>query len=134
MRWVIRSLVFWVLCLPLFYFYGLPFLMEKLNIKARAESYTQCQTHLQKEGIAGMLTPQEADRYCHCVSDGITFEPADLVYLAQKKPPTRLVGTMKPRVDACNTTLKATIKAAATAAPATRTEKLPDGTEIIHFN
>ncbi len=133
MRWVVRSLLLWAICLPLFYLYGLPYLMATLQTKARAESYTQCQVHFQKEGIAGMLTPAEAEQYCHCVSDAIALEPSDLTDLVQKKQPERLARTMKPRVDACNTTLKEAITAAATAVPK-RVETLPDGTEIVHFN
>jgi hypothetical protein len=138
MRWLIRSLIFWAICAPLFYLFGLPYLMGKLEAKAQADSYMQCQQHLQKEGMVGsptaILKAPQADSYCHCVADAMKLEKSDLVDLIQKKQPERLQNAMKPLVDACNQTLQQGITETVKAAPPTRTEVLPDGTHVIHFN
>lgn len=138
MRWVWRSLLFWAVSLPLFFIFGLPVVLDKVNDKARVQSFTQCQEHLQSQGMAGtptaLLKPAEADQYCHCVSDPITLMKEDLPNLLQKKPPERLNAAMKPVVEACNAALTQSINDAARALPQPRTVVEPDGTEIIHFN
>ncbi len=138
MRWLIRSLIFWAVCTPLFYLFGLPMLMEKLETSSRAENYTVCQQHLADEHLANvpsaLLSPQQAEEYCHCVSDGITLTKSDLFDLALKRQPARLTEAMKPVVEACNETLQQALDRALNAGTAPRSTWEPDGTETIHFN
>ena len=138
MRWLLRSFLFSCISLPLFYLLALPWLMGKLNVKTRAESYAQCQHQLHETGMAGsptaLLKAPQADAYCHCVSDSITLTRADLVPLAQHQPPTRLTAAMKPTVDACNDALKAGINQTITTAPAPSVTRDANGVEIVHFN
>ena len=137
MRWLVRSLIFWAICAPLFYMFGLPKLMVKLETKARTENYAACQTHLKDEHLAGVPTAiindKEADKYCHCVSDSIALTNADLFDLARKRQPARLEAVMKPIVEACNKTLqdKLTRNVISTEQPYSTFEK--DGTETVRF-
>ncbi len=137
MRWLMRSLIFWAVSAPLFYLFGLPFLIGKLETKSRAASFTACQAHLKDENIAyapaSIISPAQADAYCHCVSDPIAFTNADLFDLAQKKQPERLTAAMKPALEACNATLQQSMNNAINSAPATRSTWEPDGTETVHF-
>ena len=138
MRWLKRSLLFWALTLPLFYLFLLPWLLTKLEAKARNDSFASCQTHLTEEHLAhvptAVLTDADAATYCHCVSDIITITRADLVELAQKKQPARLTSAMKPVVDACNATLQAGMNARINTGAQPRSTFGPDGTETVHFN
>jgi hypothetical protein len=110
MRWIIRSLIFWALCAPLAYVFGLPILLDKLTAKTRADALAQCQQHLQKEGMAGaagsMLSTAMADEYCACVSGGLSVTRADLMELVQKKPPTALTAAANANSTKCNAALE----------------------------
>lgn len=138
MRWLIRSLIFWAVCAPLFYLFGLPMMMHKLETKSRAENYTACQQHLKDEHIANvpsaMVSPLQADQYCHCISDPITLTQADLFDLVQKKSPQRLADAMKPIVEGCNTALQGQLNRAVNAGPGPSSTYEPNGTETVHFN
>lgn len=138
MRWLLRALIFWVVCAPLFYFFGLPLLMNSLQTKSRTENYTACIRHLQEEHLANvpssLLSPQQADEYCHCISDTITLTQEDLFDIVQKKQPQRLEAAMKPIVDSCNETLQSTLNRAINSGTAPRSTYDPNGTETVHFN
>ncbi|MFM9890859.1 MAG: hypothetical protein ACKVOE_09535 [Rickettsiales bacterium] len=138
MRTVLRLLLFWAITAPLFYVYGLPWLLSKLDAKAQAQSYSSCMQHLADEHLIGgpgwVIKQADGETYCHCVSGGLHFTRADLPELLQKKTPERIATAMKPMVEACNSTLKASMNSTIQTAPEPHIERKPDGTEIIHFN
>jgi hypothetical protein len=138
MRILIRSLIFWAICLPIFYLVGLPILMDKLDARIRGQNYDACFTHLKNEGLFGsgsaVLKKDQAEHYCHCVSDSLTLDRRDLFDLLKKRPPAHLTAAMKPVVEACNTELTQAMNAVITAAPAPRVTRAPDGTEVMHFD
>lgn len=138
MRWVLRSLLFWVISLPVFYLFGLPYLLTKLSDRARLESFVQCQTHLKEERIAyvptALMKVDRADQYCHCVSDPITLTRADLFELARKKQAERLNNAMKPVIEACNSALQDDMSKAISAGAPTHSTFDENGVETVHFN
>ena len=137
MRTLLRLALFWAVTAPLLYVYGLPWLLGKLDAKAQAQSYAACLEHLKTEHLIGgpgwVIKQADAEKYCHCVSDGLHFARADLPELMQKKTPARVETLMKPVVEACNATLQASMNATVQTAPGPSIERKADGTEVIHF-
>lgn len=105
-RYLLRTLLFWAISLPLFYLFGLPLLMDKLSAKARSESYAQCSEQLKQPNMAGAVPSDKADSYCHCVSDGLTFTQADLRDAISKKPPAAITALQTSLVEKCNRELQ----------------------------
>lgn len=101
MRYLIRTLFFWAISLPLFYVVGLPFMMDKLSAKARGESYTQCAEQLRQPNLAG-IPGDKAEGYCHCVSDGLIFTKSDLFDVLQKKQPAAITALQATLVEKCS--------------------------------
>lgn len=138
MRWLIRLLILWAVSLPLFYLFGLPYLLTKLNDKARLESFAQCQEHLKAERMAyvptAIMKPDRADAYCRCISEPIAFTRADLIILAQKKQPERLNNALKPVIEACNAALQDDMTKAISAGAPTHSTFDENGVETVHFN
>jgi hypothetical protein len=114
MRWLIRMLIFWAITAPLFYFFGLPALLDMLSKKARSEGYTQCIAHLQKEGMMGSanapVTAAQGETYCHCVSDRLTFTQNDVMDMVQKKPPAALTAMANALSQSCNRDLQQSMR------------------------
>lgn len=109
MRWLLRLILFWAICAPLFYVFGLPLLLEKVSAKARADGFTQCIEHFNKPDMALMAShlPQpERDAYCHCATDEIALTKADLPDLVQRRQPARLTAAMQQHTEQCNTELQ----------------------------
>ena len=110
MRWLIRMLLFWAITAPLFYLFGLPFLIDMLSKKAQAQGYEQCATQLKTDGTAGglnsPLTQAQGEKYCHCVSDRLIFTKNDVLDAVQKKPPAALNALAQSLADGCNAQLK----------------------------
>lgn len=134
MRFLKRFLLFWLIMAPLFYLFGLPFLMGKLESKMKTDQYVQCQEHLKKEGLASILKTEQANSYCTCISDSVKLEKSDIYDMVRHVQPHQLFAKMRPIVDGCNETLKKAVNNTARSLPAPRTETQPDGTQIIHFN
>jgi hypothetical protein len=111
MRKLIKMLVFWAISLPLFYLFGLPFALEKLSTKVQRDSFAQCQKQLATEGMVGALNsplrPDQAEHYCHCVSDKLTFTQADLMDAVKKQPPKALTAQAELLASECQVTLRA---------------------------
>jgi hypothetical protein len=110
MRWLRRSLLFWAISMPLFYLFGLPALLDMLTTKARNEGYTQCSTQMKSEGLVGSanspVTPDQGEKYCRCLSDGLIFSKNDLFDMVQKKPPAALTALAQSLADSCNRDLQ----------------------------
>lgn len=138
MRFLVSSLIFWAICSPLFYFFGLPVLIGKLEAKARGEAYAACQKTLEEEHLANApaspLSPAQAETYCHCVSDPIAFTKGDLIALARTHQSERLTAALKPVVDACNQSLQQAINESINTGAKPHSTWEPDGTETVHFN
>ena len=136
MRWLKRSLIFWAISLPLFYLFGLPYLLDMLSKKAGEDSFAQCIAQMRTEGLLGgansPFTPPMIDAYCHCVSSGLTFTKADLFDMVNKRPPAALTALANAKAQTCNATLEnAPANAAAPAAPTPPAPAAqPDGTMI----
>lgn len=110
MRWLLRLLLFWAVCAPLFYMFGLPYLLDMLSKKAQGEAYAQCQQQLAKEGLIGSknspLNEQQGVGYCHCASDRLILTKNDVFDLVQKKPPAALTALSESISKQCNTDLQ----------------------------
>jgi hypothetical protein len=115
MRWLRRSLIFWAISMPLFYVFGLPYMLNMLSAKARNEGYTQCSNHMKNEGLVGNanspIKPEQGEKYCRCLSDGLIFTKNDLLDMVQKKPPVALTALAQSLSDTCNHELQKTINA-----------------------
>jgi hypothetical protein len=101
-----RFLLLWLILLPVFYFWGLPVLMEKLTLKARAEGFASCMSQLKTQGLTegpnAVMTSQKGESYCHCATDGLTFTHDDLMDAVQRKPAAKLNERMAYAVNECN--------------------------------
>jgi hypothetical protein len=110
MRWLIRMLLFWAITAPLFYLFGLPYLIDSLSNKAQTQGYAQCLAQLKNDGTAGglnsPLTDFQGEKYCHCVSDRLIFTKNDVLDAVQKKPPAALNALAQSFADGCNAELK----------------------------
>jgi hypothetical protein len=110
MRWLLRLLLFWAITAPLFYVFGLPYLLDMLSKKAQADAYTQCQQQLTKEGLVGSknspLNEQQGVGYCHCVSNRLILTKNDVFDLVQKKSPAALTALSESIAKQCNTDLQ----------------------------
>lgn len=110
MRWLLRLLLFWAISGPLFYMFGLPYLLDMLSKKAQTDAYTQCQQQLAKEGLVGSknspLNEQQGIGYCHCASDRLILTKNDVLDLVQKKPPVALTALSESIAKQCNTDLQ----------------------------
>ncbi len=137
MRWLLRFFIFWLIMLPLFYLFGLPWLMGLLSEKARTEAYADCFRQLREQQLidspTAIVRQPQAETYCRCVSAPITLTRDDLPDLIKKRPPERLTTLMKPVIEGCNADLERSIHAAASGARPPETVRQPDGTEVIHF-
>ena len=113
MRWLLRMLLFWAITGPLFYLFGLPYLLDILSKKTQQQAYDQCKAQLVKEGLTGVPTalvkPAQAENYCHCVSDPLILTKADVFDLVKKKPPTALNALAQSKAETCNKQLQAEI-------------------------
>lgn len=109
-RWFLRTLLCWIIFLPVFYFLLLPLLMDKLQTKMRNDAYNQCQAQLTQDKLVGQpnspFSLTEAETYCRCAGDAITLTHDDLIALAKRERPERLENAMKPLVEACTATLQ----------------------------
>ena len=136
MRWLWRTLLFWAVVAPLFYFFGLPYLMSELQSKAQLASYADCERQLKEQGLLGgklaILEAPDAEDYCHCVSQTVLLDKSDLPALLRHETPERLHDAMQPKIALCNQQLKAHLAAAAQLRQPV-IETLPDGTKIEHF-
>jgi len=103
-------LIFWAICLPLFYLFGLPYLIDMLSKKAQTQSYEQCLAQLKNDGTAGglnsPLTAFQGEKYCHCVSDRLIFTKNDVLDMVQKKQPAALNALAQTLADGCNVEMK----------------------------
>jgi hypothetical protein len=110
MRWLLRLLLFWAITAPLFYVFGLPYLLDMLSKKTQAEAYAQCQQQLLKEGLIGSknspINEQQGVGYCHCASDHLILTQNDVFDLVQKKPPAALTALSESISRKCNTDLQ----------------------------
>ncbi len=110
MRFLLRLLLFWAISLPLFYGFGMPYLLEKVTTKARADGYSQCLGGLRKtlmmDAPSAPLTRAQGDAYCHCLSDSLTFTRDDLMDKLQKKPMAHLEGQAQSLSTQCAESLK----------------------------
>ena len=110
MRWLIRFMLFWAILVPLFYFFGLPMLLEFMNKKVKTDGYTQCITLMNNEKRMGSpnspLTQTQGETYCKCVSSSLIFTRSDLFEIAQKKPPTALTALANSLNEKCNRELQ----------------------------
>lgn len=137
MRWLLRFFIFWLIMLPLFYLFGLPWLMGLLSEKARTEAYGDCFRQLREQQLidapTAIVRQPQAETYCHCVSAPITLTRDDLPDLIKKRPPERLNALMKPVIEGCNADLQRSMTAIISGARPPETVRQPDGTEVIHF-
>lgn len=113
MRLIIRLVLFWAICAPLFYIFGLPMLIDHLNQKTRADAYKQCIDHLTKEGMIGSvnspMTAEKGTTYCHCVSDDLTLTKDDILDIAQKKEPAAITAQSKAITERCNNDMQQSV-------------------------
>lgn len=110
MRWLIRMLLFWAICAPLFYVYGLPYMLDMLSKKAQGEALSQCVEQMRSQNMFGQpdspMTGEMADKYCHCVADDLILTKNDVFELVQKKPATALTALSQALTTKCNEQLK----------------------------
>jgi hypothetical protein len=110
MRWLLRLLLFWAISGPLFYLFGVPFLLDMLSKKAQTQGYSQCIALMTDEKRIGSpnspLTQAQGERYCHCASDGLLFAKSDLFDMLQKKQPAALNALGQTLSDTCNRQLQ----------------------------
>lgn len=129
MRWLVRLLIFWAITAPLFYLFGLPYLLDLLSKKAQTQAYDQCTAQLAKDGMTGKpdspVTKERGEKYCHCVSDGLILTKNDVFDLMQRKPPAGLTARGQAQADTCTRTLQEELNSAAPAVTP------PDG--LIHL-
>ena len=140
MRWVLRFLVLWSISGTLFYLFLLPWMMDRLNHKTQLQGYVQCITHLTDESLMGDLnspiTPEQGEKYCHCLSDGLILTKNDVFDITLHKPAAAFDALQKSLGETCEKDLhKAMYGDDSPSEPATlekeqfKTE--PDG--LIHF-
>lgn len=125
MRWLVRLLLFWAIAIPLAYLFGIPALTDYMTKKIRTQGYEQCIATLTKEGTLGkpdsLLSQQQGEHYCHCVSDNLIFTKADLFDMVPKntseigkpKQPGPLTALAKTIADRCTADLQKTLMAPA---------------------
>jgi hypothetical protein len=110
MRWLLRLLLFWAISAPLFYLFGMPYMLDLLSKKAQAQTYAQCQQQLRDQGLVGSknasLHEQQGVGYCHCMSDGLVMTKADLMDALHRRPPAALTAMAQARTDTCNVDLR----------------------------
>lgn len=110
MRFLLRLILFWAICAPIFYLFGLPPLLDKLSEKTVAQTREQCFAHLNAEKLVGApnspMTAQQAESYCNCVSNGLKITQADLLDMAQRKQPTLLGIQAQQQANTCNIKLQ----------------------------
>ena len=115
MRWLVRMLLFWAISAPLFYIFGLPYMLELLSKKAQDEALTQCVAQMRSQNMFGQtdspMTGDMADKYCHCVADGLILTKNDVFELVQKKPATELTALSQSLTTKCNEQLQQTMAA-----------------------
>ncbi len=130
MRWLLRYVLFWLIVGPLLYLFGLPILLDYLSKKSQVEAYDQCQTYLGKEGVnaasASPISPDRAEKYCHCVSDGLILTKNDVFDLVHHRPAAALNTLAQDKADTCNTALMHELSAPAPQAA-------PDASGLIHL-
>ena len=118
MRWLLRFIIFWAISAPISYFYGIPALLDYMTNKVRTDGYAQCMTHMSSEKLVGgenaPFTAQQGEKYCHCISDSLTFTKADLFEMIPKnkeefgkpKQPTALTAQAEALSQKCNAELQ----------------------------
>ena len=106
MRKLVKFLIVWAIFGSLFYVFGVPFALEKISAKTQAQSYEQCINHMKSEGLMGSanspITADQAIAHCRCVSAGLTLTKADLLDVAQRKPPALLTIQAQHQSNECN--------------------------------
>lgn len=110
MRWLFRFMMFWAISAPLFYLFGLPFLLDMLTKKTKNEAYTQCITLMTNEKQMGSpnspLTQAQGEGYCVCTSNNLIFTKADLFDVVQKRQPATLSALAQSQAERCNRELQ----------------------------
>ncbi len=142
MRWLKRSLLFWAISAPLFYLFGLPYALGMLSEKAQSQAYDQCVNGLRADHSIGSpnspITPEQGDRYCHCMGDGLIVTKADLFDIMKKQPPAALTALAHTVADQCNHQLQEVLGNVPSATPPiimpqAPTTDTPDKDGVIHL-
>lgn len=110
MRWLLRLLLFWVITAPLFYLFGMPFMLDMMTKKTKNDAYTQCITTMTNEKQIGSpnspLTQAQGEGYCTCVSGNLAFTQADLRDVLFKRQPAALSSLASAQAERCNRELQ----------------------------
>lgn len=116
MRFFKRFLLFWLLMLPVSYFFLLPLLQTKLSERTRADTLTECGRQLTTAGF----NAEAGAPYCQCLTEGLTLTRDDLFDLVKRRPPVQFTAWMTAKTETCQHHL------AGLQAPTS-------GAEVIHF-
>jgi hypothetical protein len=140
MRKIVLFPILWSISGVASYVYGLPYALDYLQTKTRAQAYAQCVEQFRTNGLLGAanspITPSIADAHCHCIADPLLFTRDDLMDAVQQKQPAHISQQAETLVATCNTSLEQKLTGGSVAPappiPAASTTQ-PDGTEIVHF-
>lgn len=110
MRWLLRFIMFWAITGPLFYIFGIPFMLDMLTKKTRNDAYNQCITTMTNEKQIGSpnspLSEAQGQGYCYCVSGSLIFTKTDLFDVVQKRQPAALSTLARTQAERCNRELQ----------------------------
>jgi hypothetical protein len=107
MRYLIRILIFWAIAAPLFYWFGMPYLVQRVETQAKAENTIACQRQLVQSGLIAQFGQKRGDSYCDCLNEGLHFTSADLLTMARtRKAPANVEAALNERVNECSNQLQ----------------------------
>lgn len=103
MRFLLRLFIFWLLMLPVMYFWGLPQFTAYATGKLRSNNLNQCTTEMVARGLVPrQVSEGNAANYCRCINEGLHLVEADLFEMARTRAlPEHLKRDLELQVSRC---------------------------------
>lgn len=108
MRLLRRLIIFWLIAAPLFWFFGMPLLLDQLSAKAQSDNAVACRQQLLSQHVVPDRVSDEAGaNYCYCLSQALHFTRDDLFEMVQTRQASQRVQTeLTKQIDLCTPMLE----------------------------
>lgn len=131
MRWLLRSLLLWLILAPVVWVFGMPRLLTYMEQEAKAQNSASC--HQQVTQVNPALPPDRIDSYCGCLNEVLHFEREDLFEMVKTRTaPARMTKALEAQVAWCNPVLHGAVPQQQQPAPQ-KAKTNPDGSVEIYL-
>ena len=131
MRLLLRLLLFWLVMTPILWFWGLPYLAERLSEQTREQNMLECSRQWAAQPAPLGNNAALGKEYCGCLVEVLQFSREDLLEVAQTRAlPNRLNEALARQGEQCNRQVEQQLQRAV---PLRQHETGPGGAKVIYF-